>query len=133
MVSQKTFETKKLSECSFKISYSTRDERDTARSTCLHGCRSLLSIGGIICNFALFSTLGGINLDHDFVQVGKLSEHQKKNIFTKNGTLFPEFKWTPTLKCTPKSNYWGGDADVDHTQTIGGYIPPGFRHPCLLV
>ena len=33
----------------------------------------------------------------------------------------------------------GGDEDVDHTQTIGGdtvkllggYIPPGFRHPWL--
>ena len=32
----------------------------------------------------------------------------------------------------------GGDADEDHTQIIGGdtvklfggYIPPGFRHPC---
>ena len=55
--------------------------------------------------------------------------------------FFPGFKWTPTLRCTPESNYWG-DADVDHTQTIGadtvkllgGYIlriPPGFRHPCL--
>ena len=31
----------------------------------------------------------------------------------------PEFKRTPTLRCTPESNYWG-DADVDHTQTIGG-------------
>ena len=29
-------------------------------------------------NFALFSTLGGIDLDHDFVQVSKLSEDQKK-------------------------------------------------------
>ena len=30
-------------------------------------------------NFALFSTLGGMNLDYDFVQVSKLSEDQKKN------------------------------------------------------
>ena len=53
--------------------------------------------------------------------------------------FFPEFKWTPSLRCTPESNYWG-DADVDHTQTIGGdtvkllggYIPPsppGFGTP----
>ena len=28
-----------------------------------------------------------MNLDHDFVQVSKLNEDQKK-IFTKNGTLF---------------------------------------------
>ena len=36
-------------------------------------------------NFALFSTLGGMNLDYVFVQVWKFSEHQKKNA---NGTLF---------------------------------------------
>ena len=38
-----------------------------------------------------------------------------------------------------QSQIIGGDADVDHTQTIGGdtvkllggYIPPGFRHPWL--
>ena len=43
----------------------------------------------------------------------------------------PNSKWTPTLRCTQESNYWG-DADVDHTQTIGGDTanPPGFRHPC---
>ena len=78
-------------------------------------------------------------LDHDFVQVSKLNEDQKKGflqnwntffpkfryrpkkkVFTKNGTLFfLKFKWIPTLRCTPASNY-RGDADVDHTQTIGG-------------
>ena len=61
----------------------------------------------------------------------------KKKVFSKNGTLFfPEFKWTPTPRCTLESNYWGY-ADVDHTQTIrgdtakllGGYIPPGFGTP----
>ena len=50
--------------------------------------RSLLSIGGdnlqFYPNFFLFSTLGGMNLDHDFVQVWKFSEDQKK----ANGTLF---------------------------------------------
>ena len=99
-----------------------------------------------------------MNLDHDFVQVSKLNEDQKKvftknrtlffpnsgedqkiKVFTKNRTLFFfEFKWTPTLRCTPESNYWGR-SDVDHTQTMGGYsqiiggiyLPsPGFRHPC---
>ena len=114
-----------------------------------------------------------MNLDHDFVQVSKLSKDQKK-IFTKNGTLFSsnsgkgqkkiltkngthffyQFQaktkkkglhqkwktfWTPTLRCTPELNYWG-DADVDHTQTMGGDtvkslppIPPGFRRPCCQV
>ena len=53
--------------------------------------------------------------------------------------FFLEFKWTPTLRRTQESNYWGG-ADVDHTQTIGRdtvkllgrYIspsPPGFDTP----
>ena len=61
-----------------------------------------------------------MNLDHDFFQVSKLSENQKKKVFPKNGTLFfPKFKWTRTRRCTPESNYWG-DAYVDHTQTIKG-------------
>ena len=32
-----------------------------------------------------------MNLDHDFVQVSKLSENQKK-VFPKNGTLFPQIQ-----------------------------------------
>ena len=99
-----------------------------------------------------------MSLDHDFVQVSKFSEDPKTKVFTKNGTLFslnsgedqkkrsspkmehffPKFKWTPTLRCTPDSNYWG-DADVDHTQTIGGdtvkllggIYPSRFRHACV--
>ena len=54
-------------------------------------CQSLLSIGGIICNFTsilpCFQHWGGMNLDHDFFQVSKLSEDQKK-VFIKNRTLF---------------------------------------------
>ena len=34
-------------------------------------------------NFALFSTLQGMNLDHDFFQVSKLSEEQKKRSLPK--------------------------------------------------
>ena len=49
-------------------------------------------------NFALFLTLGGMNLDHDFVQVSKLSEDQKKSLHQKWNTFFPEFQWTPTLR-----------------------------------
>ena len=97
------------------------------------GYRSLLSIGGdnlqFYPSFSLFSTLGGMNLDHNFVQVSKLSENHKKRssskmehffpqirvktkkkkkkknkkVFTEKGTLFsPEFEWTPTLRCTPE-------------------------------
>ena len=104
-----------------------------------------------------------MNLDHDFVQVSKLSEDQKKSsslkrehffpqiqvrtkkkVFTKSGTLFsPNSSGRPTLRCTLESNYWG-DADVDHTQTIGGDTvkllggiypphPPRVLAPLLLV
>ena len=45
-------------------------------------CRSLLSIGGIICNFTPILPFsqhwGGMNLDHDFAQMWKFSEDQKK-------------------------------------------------------
>ena len=86
-------------------------------------CRSLLSIGEIICNFTLFSTLGRINLHHDFVQVWKFSEDQnkmhmehffpqiqktKKKSFIKHGTLFsPIFPQMYT-----HSNYWGDTAKL---------------------
>ena len=56
-------------------------------------CRSLLSIGGdnlqFYSNFALFSTLEGINLDHDFAQVWKFSEIKKNK---KWNTFFPKFR-----------------------------------------
>ena len=29
-----------------------------------------------------------MNLDHDFLQMRKLSEDEKKKVFTKNGTIF---------------------------------------------
>ena len=53
--------------------------------------------------------------------------------------FFPKFKWTPTLRCTPESNYWG-DAFVDHTQTIKGYTvkflgdisPPQISAPLIM-
>ena len=51
---------------------------------CGQWCRSLLSIGGdnlqFFPNFSLFLTLGGMNLDHDFVQVWKFSKDQKKKM-----------------------------------------------------
>ena len=123
-------------------------------------------------NFTLFSTLEGMNLDHDFVQVWKFSEDQKKNA---NKTLFlSEFRWRPKKKSSSKIEHFFspilgedqkkkvfsknrtlfpqiyaqlytnlnylGDADVDHSQTIGGdttkvlrgIYPPillRFRHP----
>ena len=75
-----------------------------------------------------------------FPKSGKDQNKQtKKGFHQKWNTFFPKFNWRPALRCTPKSHYWGGDADVDHNQIIwgntvillGGYIPPGFRHPCV--
>ena len=40
-------------------------------------------------NFALFLTLGGMNLDHNFVQVSRLSEDQKKRSLPKMEHFFP--------------------------------------------
>ena len=115
-------------------------------------------------NFALFSTLGGMNLDHDVVQVSKLSGDQKKRSSPKTEHFFSpnsgedQKKNKKQKRSSPKMEHFfppnssghlrsdvhqsqiiGGDANVDHTQTIGGdtvkllggYIPPpsGFRHP----
>ena len=69
-------------------------------------------------------------------------QKKKKKVFTKKGTLFfPEFKWTPTLRCTPESIYWEGcrcipystqTTDGDTAKLLGEYIlpsPPGFGTP----
>ena len=53
---------------------------------------------------------------------------KKKGFHQKRNTFFFEFKWRPALRCTPESNYWG-DADVDHSQIIGGLYPPYLPHP----
>ena len=92
--------------------------RNVRRKNWNQGCRSLLSIGGIICNLTPilpYFQHWGMNLDHDFVQVSKLSENQqkkglhrkwkqsfsrsqvkikKKGFHLKWNTFFPEFKWT---------------------------------------
>ena len=78
-----------------------------------------------------------MNLDHDFFQVSKLSENQKK-IFTKNGTLFCPNSNEDLRSDAHQNQIIGRDADVDHTQTIGGIqsnywggdiSPPGFDTP----
>ena len=62
------------------------------------GCRSLLSIVGDNLQFYPIFNIGGMNFDHNFFRVSKLSEDQKK-VFDKNGTLFfPEFRWRPKKK-----------------------------------
>ena len=99
----------------------------------------MLSIGGdnlqFYPNFALFLTLGGMNLDHDFVQMSKLNEDQKKKVFTKDGRLFFPNSSEYQRSDADQSQIIGGDADADHTQIIGGYTvkllggiyPPSLR------
>ena len=57
---------------------------------------------------------------------------KKKRSSPKNGTLvFPNSSGELRLNAR-QSQIIGGDADVDHTQIIGGDIyphPPGFGHP----
>ena len=77
-----------------------------------------------------------MNLDHDFVQMSKLSEDQKKGLHQKWNTFFPRIqvdtyaqmhtsvKLLGGCKCRPYSNYWG-----DTVKLLEGVIPPGFRHP----
>ena len=65
---------------------------------------------------------------------------KKKKVFTKNGTLFSPNSTGDLRSDAHLSQIIGGDADVDHTQIIGGdtnkllggCIPPRFRHPCVL-
>ena len=62
---------------------------------CLQGCKSLLSIGGIICYFTSilpYFQHRGMNLDHDFFQMSNLSEEQKKGLHQKWNTCFPQIQ-----------------------------------------
>ena len=78
-----------------------------------------------------------MNLDHDIVQVSKLREDQKKGLHQKRNTFFPEFyvftKSGHLRSDEHHSQLIGEDADVDHTQTIGGiqsnYWGDTFPHP----
>ena len=70
-------------------------------------------------NFALFSTLGGMNLDHDFFQVSKLSEDQKIRSSQKGKLCSPNC--SGDLRSNALQNQIiGGDADPEYTQIIGG-------------
>ena len=89
-------------------------------------------------NFALFSRLGGMNLDHDFVQVSKLSEDQKKSFSPKMNSFFPNSDEDQKIRSSPKMEHFfspissghllsdahqsqtiRADADLDHIQIIG--------------
>ena len=86
----------------------------------------------ILPQFCPIFNIGGMNFDHDFFQVSKLSEDQKKKKkmggFAKHGRLF-----------SPHSRE-GQRSDADQSQIIGGGavkllegiyppIPTGFGSP----
>ena len=90
-------------------------------------------------NFSRFSTLWDMNLHHDSFQVSKLIAEQKKRSSPKMEHFFSPNSSGDLRSDTHQSQIIEGDADVDHTQIIGGdtvnllggiYLyPPGFRHP----
>ena len=61
-----------------------------------------------------------MNLDHDFVQVSKLSEDQKKRSSPKMEHCFPPNSSGDLRSDAHRSQIIGRDADEDHTQIIGG-------------
>ena len=76
-------------------------------------------------------------MEHFFPQI---QVKNKKKVFTKNGTLFSPNSSGHLRSDAHQSQIIGRDADVDHTQTIGGDIvqllggyilpiPPGFGTP----
>ena len=80
-----------------------------------------------------------MNLDHDFFRWANQVKTKKK-VFTKNGTLFSPNSSGDLRSDAHRSQIFGGDADEDHTQIIGGDkvkllggiyppIPPGFGTP----
>ena len=75
-----------------------------------------------------------MNLDHNFIQVSKLSEDQKKRSSPNLNNFFPRIQVKTSAQIQTRVKLLGGDADVDHTQIIGGdtvkslggICPPGF-------
>ena len=77
-------------------------------------------------------------MEHFFPRIQVKTKKRKKKVFTRNGTLFLS---TDLRSDAHLSQIFGGDADKDHTQIVGGYTvkllegyipssppPPLFRH-----
>ena len=100
----------------------------TGETDCRQGCKSLLSIGGenlqFYPNFALFSTLGGMNLDHDFFQVSKSSD-QKKGLHLRWNTFFPNSSGD-LRSDAHRSQIFGGDAQMKTILKLLGEIQSNY-------
>ena len=113
------------------------------------GCKSLLSIGGIICHFTpilpYFQHWGDEPRPRFFSgkqmkrRAKKRSSPEIKHVFTPNSSVDQKKRASPKMEhlFSPNSSgdlrsdarqsqIIGGNADVDHTQIIGGIYPP---HP----
>ena len=83
--------------------------------------------------------IGGDEPRPRFFQASKLSEDQKKRSSPKQEHFFSPILSGDLRSDALQSQIIGGDADVDHTQIIGGdtvkllggVCPPGFWHPWL--
>ena len=60
-----------------------------------------------------------MNLDHDFFQVSKLSEDQKKGLHLKKENFVPQILVETCAQMHTKVKLLG-DAGADYTQIIGG-------------
>ena len=76
-----------------------------------------------------------MNLDHDFFQVSKLSEDQKKGLYLKKENFVPQILEETCAQMHTKVKLLG-DASADYTQLIGGdtvklgrYISPSSPPP----
>ena len=91
--------------------------------------------GGIICNFTpilpYFQHWGGGEPRPRYCSGEEIKLRQKKGLQQKWSTFFPKFKWTPTLRCTPYSDYRGRCKCRPYSNHWGIYPPilPGLRHP----
>ena len=72
-------------------------------------------------NFALFSTLGGLNLDQDFFQVNKSSEDQKKGLPQKWNTLYPRIQVQTCAQMHTKVKLLEGMQMKTILKLLGGY------------
>ena len=78
-----------------------------------------------------------MKLDHDFVQVSKFSEDQKKRSSPKLEHFFPQIQVDTYAQMHSRVKLLGGDADIDHTKLLGGIqsnywgdvSPPDFGTP----
>ena len=109
----------------------------------IRGANLCWALGGIICNFTPilpYFQHWGDKPRPRFFSGKQIKWRPKKKVFTKNWTVFSPNSSGDLRSDANQSHIRGGDANVDHTQIIGGIQsnywgdispPPGFRHSWL--